>query len=115
MSLTSDDESLCSEDIHIMIEHYVLVLDYIVSGRGQNLKEIINRHGDINVVEDNERISKWIHLFKLSQPFSRYRSSKLRFMMRNSDKFRLFFQQISRRNMKKYEETGIKYNITPGN
>ena len=47
-------------------------------------------------VEDNERISKWTHLFKLSQPFSRYRSSKLRFMMKNSAKIRLFSQQISR-------------------
>ena len=48
------------------------------------------------MVEDNERISKWTHLFKLSQPFPRYRSSKLRFMMRNSDKIRLFSQQVSR-------------------
>ena len=67
-----------------------------ISDRGQNLKEIIYCHVDINIVEDNEGISKWTHLFKLSQPFSRYRSSKLRFMMRNSDKIRLFFQQIPR-------------------
>ena len=39
------------------------------SDRGQNLKEIIHCHVDINMVEDNERISKWTHLFKLSQPF----------------------------------------------
>ena len=66
------------------------------------------------MVEANERISKWTHL---SQPFPRYRSSKLRFMMRNSDKIRLFSQQniAIRRNRKKYEETGIKYNITPEN
>ena len=27
--------------------------------------------------EDNERMSKWAHLFKLSRPFSRYTSSKV--------------------------------------
>ena len=40
------------------------------SDSGQNLKEIIYCHVDKNMVEDNEGISKWTHLFKLSQPFS---------------------------------------------
>ena len=68
----------------------------IYRDRGENLKELIYCQVDINLVEDNERISKWTRLFKLSKPFSRYRSLKLRFMMRNSDKVRLFSQQISR-------------------
>ena len=49
-------------------------VDYISSDsdRGENLKEINYCHVKINMGEDNESISKLTHLFKLSQPFSRF-------------------------------------------
>ena len=84
----------CSFDFPQFIAPQLIIFDNC--DRGENLKEIIYCHVDINMVEVNERMSKWTHLFKLSQPFSRYRSSKLRFMMRNSDKIRLFSRQIPR-------------------
>ena len=49
------------------------------SDRGENFKIIICCYIDINVVKNNESISKWPHLFKLSDPLWRYRNSKLRF------------------------------------
>ena len=44
------------------------------------------------MIEHNESISTWVHLFKVSNPFSRFSNSKLSIFMRNLDKNRLFFQ-----------------------
>ena len=38
---------------------------HLGSDRGENLKEIIYCHVDINMVEDNERSSKWTHLVQI--------------------------------------------------
>ena len=77
----------------------MLVLWNVSRDRGENLKEIIYCHVDINMVAGNERIPKWTHWFKLSEPISRYRNSNLRFIMRNSDKirppYRLKFRWLS--------------------
>ena len=81
-------------DYHVFMLIYFSSHSTLASNRSENFKTVIC-YIDINIVEHNEIISKWPHLFKLSNPLRRYRNSKLRFIMRNSDKIRLSSQKIS--------------------
>ena len=70
----------------------------------RTLKKIICCYIAMDVVEQNESRTraerehlKWAHLFRLSNPLERYRNSKLRFIMRNSDKIRMPYRGKIRR------------------